>query len=267
MTTKKATITLHERHADILRQLDISGRLDVVDLAARYRTTAQTIRKDLHALEQVGRLVRIHGGAVRVPRASYMDYAHRLLVAPAQKAAIGQACARLIPNGSTVFINVGTTTEAAAHALRNHRSLRIITDNVRVANVLRSFPGIEVLIAGGRVRATDGAIVGDQAVSFIRQFRVDFALVGAAAIEEDGALLDHDLHEAQVATAITETARHVILAADHGKFGRKAPICIGQLSGVHSFVTDAPPPPAIRTVCDRAQVAVHIVGDTARQRS
>ena len=240
---------LETRHAGILSLLDQAGRVDVAELAARFDTTSQTIRKDLRMLEEAGRVIRIHGGAVRVPRGSYVRYEHRQLIAPQQKQQIGRACAGLIPDGATVFVNIGTTTEAAAMALRQHRGLRIITDNVRVANMLREFPGLDVLIAGGRVRATDGAVVGDQAVSFIRQFRVDFALIGAAAIEMDGSLLDHDLHEAQVATAIMETARHVILAADAGKFGRAAPVCIGQLADVHSFVTDRPPPDPIRAIC------------------
>ena len=251
-------MTIEARQDDILGRLDRAGRVEVTELARRYATTAQTIRKDLRALEAAGHLIRIHGGAVRVPRGSYVDYEHRLLIAPAEKDAIGRRCASLIPDGATVYVNIGTTTEAAARALRHHRNLRIITDNVRVANDLRSYPGAEVLVTGGRVRQTDGAVVGEQAVNFIRQFRCDFALIGAAAIEPDGALLDHDLHEAQVATAIMETARHVILAADSGKHSRKAPICIGRIHDVHSFVTDSTPPPMLADICGRSGVAIHV---------
>lgn len=250
-------MTLQDRHLEILSLLSMAGQVNVAALAVRYDTTPQTIRKDLRVLEDAHRLIRIHGGAVRVPDGSYISYDHRQLIAPAQKQKIGRICASLIPNGATVFINIGTTTEAVAMSLKDHRNLRIITDNVRVANELRSLPATEILITGGRIRATDGAVVGNQAVNFIRQFRVDFAIIGAAAIDNDGALLDHDLHEAQVATAIMETARHVILTADHGKFARKAPICIGQLSRVHSLVTDKPPSDAITTICRDNSVTIH----------
>lgn len=244
------------RQSRIFAMLNASGRVAVASLSDQFGTSEQTIRKDLRTLERAGKAVRVHGGAVRAPAADYIDYEHRKLIAAPQKAAIGRICARLIPDGATVFINAGTTTEQAALALRDHAGLRVITDNVGLSDKLRAFPGVEVLIAGGRVRSSDGAIVGEQAVSFIRQFRVDFALIGAAAIEEDGALLDHDLREAQVATAIIETARHVILAADHTKFGRTAPVCIGQISQMNSVVTDRTPPPAAAAICAAHDVRV-----------
>jgi len=71
----------------------------------------------------------------------------------------------------------------------------VITNNINVANRLRIFPGIEVVIAGGVVRGTDGGIVGEAAVDFIRQFKVDYAVIGVSAIDRDGALLDYDFRE------------------------------------------------------------------------
>lgn len=55
------------------------------------------------------------------------------------------------------------------------------------------------MIAGGVVRGSDGGIVGEAAVDFIRQFKVDFAVIGVSAIDEDGALLDFDFREVKVA--------------------------------------------------------------------
>ena len=68
----------------------------------------------------------------------------------------------------------------------------VITNNINVATILRAYPQIEVVIAGGVVRRADGGIVGEAAVDFIRQFKVDFAVIGVSAIDEDGALLDFD---------------------------------------------------------------------------
>lgn len=247
-------MTLTERQRDILSILNMQGRVLVADLVIRYATTPQTIRKDLRQLETHQRAVRFHGGAVRAPGRDYIHYEHRKLVAARQKAEIGATIAGLIPDAATLFINVGTTTEQAALALTHHSGLRVICDNVSTANKLRDLPGVQALIAGGGVRDSDGAVIGEQAVSFIRQFRVDFAIIGAAAIGLNGDLLDHDLREAQVATAIMETARHVILAADHTKFGKNAPVCIGQLAQVDTLVTDRRPPEPIAHICKRHDV-------------
>ena len=125
----------------------------------------------------------------------------------------------------------------------------VITNNVNVANRLRLSPGIEVVIAGGVVRHSDGGIVGEAAVDFIRQFKVDFAVIGVSAIDEDGVLLDFDFREVKVAQAIMSNARHVILVSDSSKFERTAPVKIGHISQVHTFITDRCPSERIRNVC------------------
>ena len=110
----------------------------------------------------------------------------------------------------------------------------VITNNINVANRMRVYPGIEVVIAGGVVRGSDGGVVGEAAVDFIKQFKVDYAVIGASAIDHDGALLDFDFREVKVAQAIIANARHVILVSDATKFERTAPVRIGHsVAGRH----------------------------------
>ena len=86
-----------------------------------------------------------------------------------------------------------------------------------------------MVVAGGVVRARDGGIVGEAAIDLIRQFSVDFAVIGISGIDLDGALLDFDYREVRVAQAIIANSRQVFLAADHTKFGRNALVRLGQL--------------------------------------
>ena len=106
-----------------------------------------------------------------------------------------RAVAAQIPDHASLFINSGTTTEAIARELQNHRGLKIITNNLHVAAQLSAKADFEVLVAGGTVRS-DGGIVGQAAVDFIQQFKVDYAIVGISGIDEDGSLLDFDYQEA-----------------------------------------------------------------------
>jgi DeoR family glycerol-3-phosphate regulon repressor len=119
---------------------------------------------------------------------------------------------------------------------------------------MRVFPTFDVIIAGGAVRGSDGGIVGEAAVDFINQFKVDFAVIGTSAIDADGSLLDFDFREVKVAQAILANARHAVLVADSTKFERTAPVRIAHLSMVHTFITDRRVPPAIRTLCGEAGV-------------
>ncbi len=178
-----------------------------------------------------------------------MQYEQRRQIAAHEKDAIGRAAAMLIPDNASLFVNIGTTTKAVGQALLDHGRLMIITNNINVANKLRIYPQFEVVIAGGVVRGTDGGIVGEAAVDFIRQFKVDYAVIGASAIDDDGALLDFDFREVKVAQAIIANARHVILVSDSTKFERTAPVRIAHLSQVHTFVTDRCLPDSIRRIC------------------
>ncbi|MBV2182950.1 MAG: DeoR/GlpR family DNA-binding transcription regulator [Rhizobium sp.] len=245
------------RQVEIMALAKAEGRVLVDELATRFAVTPQTIRKDLNDLCDGKALTRIHGGAIFPSGNENVKYEARRSIAAPEKQAIGRAAAALIPDNSSLFINIGTTTEAVGEALIDHRELMVITNNINVANRLRVFPSIEVVIAGGVVRGSDGGIVGEAAVDFIRQFKVDFAVIGVSAIDEDGALLDFDYREVKVAQAIIANARHVILVSDASKFERTAPVRIGHISQVHTFITDHCPIDSIRRIC--AESDVHLV--------
>lgn len=240
---------LSPRHKQILDIAKLQGKVLVEELANRFEITPQTIRKDLNELCEKKLLNRIHGGAVFPSGTENMQYEQRRQIASVEKDAIGRAAAKLIPDNASLFVNIGTTTESVSQGLLDHGRLMIITNNINVANRLRVYPQFEVVIAGGVVRATDGGIVGEAAVDFIRQFKVDYAVIGASAIDDDGALLDYDFREVKVAQAIIANARHVILVADSTKFERTAPVRIAHISQVHTFVTDRCFPPSIRRIC------------------
>jgi DeoR family glycerol-3-phosphate regulon repressor len=229
---------LNLRRQEILALARSQGRVNVEDLASRFEVTPQTIRKDLNELCEQRVLSRIHGGAVIASGVENVGYEARRFISQEEKKAIGAATARLIPNNASLFVNIGTTTEEVAKALLDHEGMLVITNNIHVANILYHHPRIEVIIAGGPVRRTDGGIIGSAAVDFIRQFKVDYAVIGASAIDDEGAILDFDYREVRVSQAIIGNARQIILVSDRLKFERTAPVRIGHLSQIDVFVTD-----------------------------
>lgn len=245
---------LSPRHAEIIQMAKDNGRVLVDELATHFNVTPQTIRKDLNDLCEQRLLSRVHGGALFPSGIENMEYEARRKIAADEKDAIGRAAAKLIPDNASLFINIGTTTEAVSTALLDHDGLMVITNNINVANRMRVYPSIEVVIAGGVVRGSDGGIVGEAAVDFIRQFKVDYAVIGSSAIDHDGALLDFDFREVKVAQAIIANARHVILVADRTKFERTAPVRIGHLSQVDTFITDTCDIASIRRICQESEV-------------
>ena len=234
---------------DILALLQGAGRVSVDELAGQFEVSPQTIRRDLTELADARAITRVHGGAMVASGVANLAYDARKLVAQAHKRLIGEAAARLIPDNSSLFINLGTTTEEVATALAGRSGLLVVTNNLHVANELYRNRAIEVVITGGSIRPSDGGVVGASSVQLIRQFRVDTAVIGVSAIDESGTLLDFDIREVHVSRAIIEQARRVVLVTDASKFARTAPALIGTLADVDVLVTDHLPSAAVAELC------------------
>jgi DeoR family transcriptional regulator, glycerol-3-phosphate regulon repressor len=253
---------LSPRQSDIVALAKTEGRVTVDDLAERFGVTPQTIRKDLNDLCDRGLLARYHGGAMPASGVANFGYEARRQLAPDAKRSIGVAAAAIIPDGASILINIGTTTEQVAMALRGRQGLMVITNNINVANILQGQDAIEVIVAGGVLRHSDGGIVGEAAVDFIRQFKVDYAIIGTSAIDRDGTLLDYDYREVRVSKAIIGCARQSILVADSMKYDRSAPVRIGHISELDYFVTDCEPSALLRSICRENNVEVEIAPAT-----
>ncbi|MEL6424235.1 MAG: DeoR/GlpR family DNA-binding transcription regulator [Pseudomonadota bacterium] len=246
------------RQKDILTLAQSAGKVTVDGLATHFQVTAQTIRRDLNELCDTGKLTRVHGGAVLPSGVTNLHYEERRSLASDQKDAIGALCATHIPDGVSLFINIGTTTEAVARALANHRNLMVITNNLNVAQLMAAEPTCDVVIAGGVLRRSDGGLTGDATLEFISRFKVDYAVIGASSIDPDGSLLDYDMREVQVSQAIIRNARRTFLVADHTKFTRTAPARIGDVRDLTGFFTDRPPPVEFMDRCEAAGVDVAV---------
>jgi DeoR family glycerol-3-phosphate regulon repressor len=253
----------NKRQSQIVAILRQSGRVAVEDLAAKFNVASQTIRRDLNELSEAGQVVRVHGGAIVASGVENIAYEARQLVAQVQKRLIGAAAARLIPDNSSLFINIGTTTEEVAKALSRHSGLLVITNNLHVASELYRNRAIEIFLTGGTLRSSDGGIVGAVTVGQIEQFRVDFAVIGTSAIDSGGTLLDFDIREVEISRAIVRNAHKIVLVSDSSKFSRSAPVRIAHLSEVDVLVTDRLPSPEIADLCQKCEVKVIEVGGQA----
>lgn len=237
------------RHHHIRALAQSVGKVSAVELATQMGVAVQTIRRDLRQLCAEGLLERVHGGAVLPSGVSNIGYGDRRALNRPIKIKIAQRAAQLIPDNASLFLNIGTTTEAVAHALQAHQNLMVVTNNLNVANILASNPSCEVVVAGGSLRRSDGGLVGDLAALAIDRFKVDFAVIGTSAIDLSGDLLDFDPEEVRVSQQVIKAARATILVADSSKFTRKAPVKIASLAQVDHFVTDRVPSETLINQC------------------
>jgi DeoR family glycerol-3-phosphate regulon repressor len=246
------------RQAKIQELVQANGFVTIDFLAREFDVTPQTIRRDINTLSQHGTIHRYHGGAGIGSSTENVAYNQRKVLCFKEKQRIARMVATQIPDQASLFINIGTTTEAIAQALCDHKRLRIITNNLNVASILSANANFEVIVAGGLVRQRDGGIIGEATIDFIHQFKVDYGIIGISGIDSDGTLLDFDYREVRAARAIIDNSRKVFLAADHTKFGRNAMVRLGSIVEIDALFTDRQPPSALVEIMSEAEVQLFV---------
>lgn len=248
------------RHNKILELVKQQGYVSTEQLVEELKVSSQTIRRDLNELAENHLIRRHHGGAGTPSTTENSDYADRKQFFSQQKGCIGKCVAKLIPNGASLFIDIGTTPEAVAHALLGHKNLRIVTNNLNAAYLLMQKEDFQITLAGGGLRP-DGGIIGEATVEFINQFRLDYCILGISAVELDGSMMDYDYHEVQVKRALMRNARQIILVTDHSKFKRNAIVRLGDVKEVNYIVTDSPLPLELQHHLNHSDVNVLVCGE------
>lgn len=249
----------NKRQAELVELVQEKGFVTIDALVQHFNVTPQTIRRDLSQLAESGLITRHHGGAEGTSSTANTSYNSRKIMSLDAKERIANEVVKMIPNGASLFINIGTTTETIARALLSHKALNIVTNDIHVATILAAKEDFTVIIAAGEVRHRDGGIIGEATCDFIGQFKMDFGIIGISGISLDGSLLDFDFREVKVAQAIINNSDSVILAADHSKFGRTAMVKQGNIAQIDHLVTDQTPPAEIVEILSNHQIDTHIV--------
>lgn len=244
-----------ERNATILSILQSQEHATNEAMAAACGTSVQTIRRDLKELENLGRVIRFHGGATLSGGAAVLNYDARSHLQ--EKETVAKLAATLVPNDASIFLAGGSTLALTAQYLRGRSGLTIVTNNILAAAALFDKEGIQLHLVGGLARPTSGSITGDRAVEFIERFKVDIALVSTSGIDLDGTLLEYDQSLVSATTAMIANSRRKILVADASKFDGG-----GIARGVHvrefdDYVTDRAIPPSAERMITESGVKIH----------
>jgi DeoR/GlpR family transcriptional regulator of sugar metabolism len=200
-----------------------------------------TIRRDLDALAHQGLVDKVHGGATRARSASTEEpgFEAKSLRQQPEKEAIAAAAVELVSPGTAVGLSAGTTTWALAHALRAVDGLTIVTNSMRIADVLHSLPRTNqnVVVVGG-VRTPSDALVGPIAVSALAQLHLDIVFLGVHGMAETAGYTTPNLLEADTDRALVKAGRRLVVLADHTKWGTVGISSIVPLERADVLITD-----------------------------
>ncbi|MGV2986823.1 DeoR/GlpR family DNA-binding transcription regulator [Vibrio sp. E150_011] len=236
------------RQQEIVDKIHGQEYCSIEELAHYFEMTTQTIRRDINELCRLGFARRHHGGVGLPVTLANRSYVARQTTNQDEKQDIAKQVAQSIPNGSTVFLGIGTTIAMIAEHLVAHQELRVVTNNFEAAHILSQYNNIETWVPGGRVRTNDRDVVGDSVVSFFAQFTADIGIISCAAIksitpmrdshgssfntpsnESQAFAFEHELREAVVSQHIVGGAQEKWLVANRTKWQGKANAKIASL--------------------------------------
>jgi len=231
---------ISKRHGEILDILNREGTVTVLDLAERLRVSAETVRRDLRPLADRGTIVKMHGAVALAQSIGEAPFERRMRENAEAKQKIARAMAATVRNGETLMIDTGTTTSFLARALVQHERLTVITNSTDIARTLSGRGGGKVLLVGGAVNGDSGAVLGQDAIAYVRRFRVDHAVISAGAIGPEG-VMDYDPEEAGFAREVLARGRRRVVISDSTKFMRSALVKVCDLNELDAVFTDAVP--------------------------
>lgn len=247
------------RQARILELLASRGFLTVREVAEATGVSEITARRDLVELEERRALKRTHGGAmtmrdgqVEIFDASEPTFDARRRRNSKAKVAIARAAAQLVKPGSTIALDVGTSTLELARCLAKVGEIKIVTNNLRAASLLADSPHA-VYVPGGRVRGKELSVYGSVTADQIRAYWFDIAFIGVSGVTEAG-LFDYSPEDTEIKRIYMERAKRVVVLCDAQKFGHHSMVQVAPLSAFQVLVTDEEPQPSLSSALASARV-------------
>ena len=251
---------LSKRHGEILQLLNEQGTITIADLAGRLGVSAETVRRDVRPLTDLGTVVKMHGAVSLAGQGGEAPFERRMRENAPAKRLIARAVAARIRDGDSVMLDTGTTTSFLARELLSHRRLTVVTNSSDIARTLATVNGNKVYMAGGELRSDSGAAFGKSALDFVSRFAVTHAIISASAVDQTG-VMDMDLEEAEIGRLLLTRAERRLAVTDHSKFGRRGLIHVCDFSELDALVTDRAPPAAIATALEAAGTTLKVAAN------
>ncbi len=245
-----------QRQGRILEVVGLRGETTVEALAEEFRVSAETIRRDLARLAGSGALMKVHGGARRMRLHSESSFQDRMEDHAEAKAVIARKLAALVVPGDTLFMDTGTTTLACAEVLAGHQRLTVVTNSLRIAQVLGKTDSHVVYLLGGRFSSDNSQTAGAMALESVGQFQADHAILTVSALDREVGAMDADFDEAQVAREMIRHARNTIVLAHLEKLDRRAAFRVCRLDEIDVLVCDQRPDEAFAEALAARKVEV-----------
>jgi DeoR/GlpR family transcriptional regulator of sugar metabolism len=271
--SENQNLLAEQRRALILDEVRRRGGVRVNELTRKLSVSDMTVRRDLDALARQGVIEKVHGGAVPVVEASTHEpgFEAKSTLELTAKEDIARAAATMAVPGSAIALSGGTTTYALAQHLLDVTELTVVTNSVRVAEVFHAAQrltggpraGAATVVLTGGVRTPSDSLVGPVADQAIGSLHFDVLFLGVHGISVEAGLSTPNLAEAETNRRFVQSARRVVVVADHTKWGTVGLSSFATLEQVDTFITDSGLSAGAREEIEEHLPGLVVAGETA----
>ena len=241
------------RRKKIMERLNAQGIVEVKKLAELFNTSEVTVRADLRALEQKGKIRRFFGGA-QLPEQTILESREKAVkeielkdelsiisrydINSDAKVAIAKYAAKLVPVNSTIIFDSGSTTHLIAEELAISGNITAITNNLSASIALSEAPKTTLVICGGLFRTKTRSMHGRQAQQCLDGVCADLLFIGADGIDPERGIttFNEGFHISKI---MADCAQKIIAVADSSKFHRSGFNQVLEIERIHTLVTDS----------------------------
>lgn len=230
-----------EREDQILLLLQQNGAVTASHLAAHFKVSDETIRKDLLSLERRGKLSRVHGGAVaKSDMKPYLDLNERNKEFSQEKTELSKKAMKFINEGDIIGIDSGSTAAAFSHVLKeNFSSLTVVTNSCTVLEILKELKNFNIILCGGSFHQKEKALCGEFTLEMMSNLHVQKSFIFPSAISFKNGICDYDKDIYQIQKKFIEISDEVFILADSSKYEKQGLLKICDMKSDYFYITDS----------------------------
>lgn len=233
---------MEKRHTAILKAVNEKSAMTVAELTKLLGISESTVRRDLTTLHNLGKLIKVHGGATSleiVYNNDEEDVIQKSKLNIDEKKKIACEAASLIKAGDFVYIDAGTTTGFIPDYIKTDKAV-FVTNGITIAKKL-AYLGYNVNVISGRIKQKTEAIVGSEAILNIQKFNFNLGFFGANGIDAFKGYSTPNIDEADIKSAAIDRCKNKYVLADSSKFNKVTAISFARIEEANiitSKVTD-----------------------------
>ncbi|MBQ7509113.1 MAG: DeoR/GlpR transcriptional regulator [Spirochaetales bacterium] len=235
------------------------------ELCDTFGISIETVRRDLSYLESEGFIRKVYGGAAlaEVSQAAIAvdEWDIRMKTNSMSKLRIAEKAVELIPDGSTIFLDSGTSVYEVSTFLASRTNITVLTNSIRIAEVLGMNPKIMVYFIGGVIKADTLASVGIFASEFLSNFyHIDYAVISCDGFVPNLGTTEQSLELSILKKQLISKTGKIILAVDHSKIGAPGNCLCCPIDKIDTVVTDEGTPAEVIESLKKSNINVVVAG-------